>query len=240
MTLLLALPTIAALLYAAWHALHAEPEETMQGTGIVRLALLGLSASWLAWYTLLSVGVPRYLFPATFFGSMFVAALLDDITGGFAPGATLQRASLLLRGRLSWQTVATWLMLLTVPLMCAITLLTLNRYYLTNSNPTAQQTAAWLASAPLPGTVETYESELHFLLDRPYHYPPDQLHIQLNHRSLLHEDIAIDYDPLAADPDYLVVGQFARENHLYDPAIQRGDFRPVQTFGGYTVYVRAR
>lgn len=240
MTLLLALPTVAALCYAAWRALQAKPEETPQAKYLVRLALLGLSASWLAWYTVLSVGVPRYLYPATFFGSVFVAALLDDMTGGFALGTSLQRASLLLRGRLGWQIVGTWLMLLVLPLMCAITLFTLNRYYVMNTNTSAQQTAAWLANAPLPGTVETYESELHFLLDRPYHYPPDQLHIELNHRSLLHEDVLIDYNPLAADPDYLVVGQFARENHLYDLVIQRGDFRPIQTFGSYIVYERAR
>ena len=53
---------------------------------LVRLALLVLAGGWYAWFVLLSVGVPRYLFPATFIGSIFVAALLYDLTDRFSLG----------------------------------------------------------------------------------------------------------------------------------------------------------
>ena len=51
---------------------------------------------------------------------------------------------------------------------------------------------------------------------------------------------AIDYDPLAANPDYLVVGRFARENGLYQPAIDSGAFRLLRSYDGYELYERAR
>ena len=246
MTLLLALPTLFGLIYAALGvraigSSAAEPGGEAWPRDLLRLALLGMAGSWLAWYTLLSVGVPRYLYPATFFGSVFVAALLHDITGGFDARVALAQAAGVLRGRFSRRGMSTWLALLALPLMVMITLFTLNRYYLNNTDQSAQQAAAWLNIATPPAArIETYESELHFLLDRPYHFPPDQLHVELNRRSLLHQDVAIDYDALAADPDYLVVGQFARENRLYQPAIERGDFRAVQTFGEYVIYQRVR
>ena len=69
----------------------------------------------------------------------------------------------------------------------------------------------------------------------------NKLPIDLVHRrSLLAQDVAIDYDPLAANPDYLVVGTFSRGNGLYERVIAAGAFRPIQTYGGYTVYERAR
>ena len=88
--------------------------------------------------------------------------------------------------------------------------------------------------------IETYDSELFFLLNRPYHYPPDQIHVELNRRTFLKQHLSIDYDPLAADPDYLVVGPYSKLWKLYDRAVQSGSFRLVQPYGRYDVYQRVR
>jgi hypothetical protein len=88
--------------------------------------------------------------------------------------------------------------------------------------------------------IETYESELLFLLNRPYHYPPDQVHVDLNRRMLLDEHVTIAYDPLAADPDYLVVGSFAGWNGLYDPVIKSGAFHLIDHIDSYDIYERVR
>ena len=56
----------------------------------------------------------------------------------------------------------------------------------------------------------------------------------------LGQDAPIDYDPLAADPDYLVVGRFARENGLYDAAVGSGAFRLLRRDGLYDIYQRVR
>jgi hypothetical protein len=190
---------------------------------------------------LFSVGVPRYLFPAIFFGSPFVASLLYDLTDRYSLVSTLSRATSLLRKGANRQTAAAWLAIALLVLTVPITVLTLNNYYFRNTSTAAVQVADFLnTQTPPDALIETYESELHFLLNRRYHYPPDQLHVELNRRSLLHQAMTIDYDPLAANPDYLVVGQFARENQLYQPAIDSGAFRTLRAFAGYVVYQRVR
>jgi hypothetical protein len=70
---------------------------------------------------------------------------------------------------------------------------------------------------PVGSLVETYDSELFFLLNRPYHYPPDDLNIKFVRRTFLYQDATnIDYNPLAADPDYLILGPHSRQWKLYD------------------------
>jgi hypothetical protein len=81
---------------------------------------------------------------------------------------------------------------------------------------------------------------LHFLLDRRYHYPPDQTHVELNRRSLLGQDTPVAYEPPAVSPSYLVVGRFAAGNRLYDTALASGAFREVMQDGRYTVYERVK
>jgi len=66
------------------------------------------------------------------------------------------------------------------------------------------------------------------------------VHVQLNRRSLLDAGTAIDYDPLAADPDYLVVGPSAGEWRLYENALASGEFRLLSEFPPYAIYERVR
>jgi hypothetical protein len=56
----------------------------------------------------------------------------------------------------------------------------------------------------------------------------------------LAQDVSIDYDPLAADPDYLVVGPQSKVWGLYDEAVQSGAFRLVYDFSRYSLYQRVR
>ncbi|HWQ12467.1 MAG TPA: glycosyltransferase family 39 protein [Roseiflexaceae bacterium] len=274
--LMFGLPTAGALAWALWREVLAlrRGEAGSPEVAVLRWALLALAGSWLAWYTLLSVGVPRYLFPAAYVGAIFLAALLRDLTGGFDLRATLERMAAPLRGgrrthnagvpggaadgyderptpgwslalvvgRWSFGASAgAWLAALIVAAALPLTLLSYQRYYLSSSDRSAQRVAALLNERAGPGElIETYESELHFFLDRPYHYPPDQVHVALNRRSLLQQDALVSYDPLAADPDYLVVGQFARGNRLYQPALERGAFELLLRDGAYEVYRRVR
>ncbi|MBK9712519.1 MAG: glycosyltransferase family 39 protein [Kouleothrix sp.] len=242
MTALVGLPLLAGLGYAAWRLLRpCDSQSVDAGRDSVRLALLAFTASWCAWFALLSVGVPRYLFPASFVGGLFIAVLLRDLTGGYDLKFTLASASAALRLRVDRRVAGAWLAIALLALTVPITLITLNGYYFSYTNPAATEIAAFLNTQTAPGArIETYESELHFLLNRRYHYPPDQTHVELNRRSLTHQDIAIDYDPLAANPDYLVVGRFARENGLYQPAIDSGAFRLLRSYDGYELYERAR
>lgn len=113
--------------------------------------------------------------------------------------------------------------------------------YTLNSDTSAVQTAKFLNTrTPTNALIETYDSELHFLVKRRVHYPPDQIHVELNRRTFLGEDVSIPYDPLAANPDFLVVGVQNRIWKLYDDAVASGAFRLLQRLGRYDIYERVR
>lgn len=240
------LPTALGLLYGVWKLARdwraSQHGAEAQDGLILRVILLALAGSWLAWFLLLSSGVPRYLFPPAFLGSIFLADLLRDCVGqGGMLGVLRGLTAPLRERRISWAAGRAWLATLIVLVALPLTALSLTRYYLLFSDDSAQRTAAFFNTQTPPDTrIETYESELHFFLDRPYHWPPDQIHVELNRRSLLGQATAVDYDPLASDPDYLVVGDFARGNQLYQPAIDGGSFRLLQRIGGYEIYERVR
>jgi hypothetical protein len=207
----------------------------------LRLALLSFSGSWLAWFVALSVGVPRYMAPPAVVGSIFVAALLHDLTGGFALGQSARALTdLLTLRRPSRAGGAALLALLLTTSAFALTALGLIRYY-PEVDHSAQRVTTMLNALPAGTRIETYESELHFLLEQPYTYPPDQVHVDLGLRSLrVNENAQVVYDALANDPDYLVVGRFTRENRLYAPVVASGAFRLMEQDGLYEVYARVR
>jgi hypothetical protein len=199
------------------------------------------AGSWFAWFALLSVGVPRYLFPATFVAGMFTAALLHDLTNGFRPSFVVEGLVAPLRTRrLTRWSAGAWLATLLVATTAPLTILSYWQHF-TADERAAFRVAAFLnTQTPPDALIETYESELHFLLDRRYHYPPDQTHVELNRRSLLGQDTPVAYEPPAVHPSYLVVGRFAAGNGLYDAALASGAFREVMQDGRYTVYERIR
>jgi 4-amino-4-deoxy-L-arabinose transferase-like glycosyltransferase len=232
------LPTLLGLITAAWSFLRRPTAWIADGPGLLRLSLLTLAGSWFAWFLLLSVGVPRYMFPPVFLGTIFVSACLDEWTVAFNPRETLHRsmAALGLRDRRNF---ASLLALLLIVAGLPLSLLAIQRFYFADDQ-SARAVARYFNTQTPPDTlIETYESELHFFLDRPYHYPPDQVHVELNQRSLLQSDILIDYDPLAVDPDYLVIGRFSRGNDLYEPTLQSGIWTKLFSAGDYDVYERA-
>jgi hypothetical protein len=53
-------------------------------------------------------------------------------------------------------------------------------------------------------------------------------------------DVPIDYDPLVADPDYLVLGHFSQKWELYDEAIKSGKFIFIREYPPYKIYVQVR
>jgi hypothetical protein len=89
--------------------------------------------------------------------------------------------------------------------------------------------------------IETYESEVLFLAKRLYHYPPDQLHIELIRRTFPDAQyVAVKYDPLAANPDYLVLGEQGKWWNLYGPTLKTDAFRLIKSYKRYDVYQRNR
>jgi hypothetical protein len=251
----IALPTVLGLVYVAWRWLRrTEPLETRRQ--LLRLSVWALAASWFGWYALLSRGSPRYAFPAVFFGSIFVAVLLSDLTDRFNFPATVGRLNRALKTRrLDRRALGA---LLFFGLLAAM--LVLNAQWAlayaaqaaTGDRPLGDVVDYLNTQAPPGALIETYDSELFVLLDRPYHYPPDQTSVALirdvTRRNFglaeipSAEDRALlNYDPLAADPDYVVVGPPNELwRRLYDPVLAAGAFRRVFANRQYEVYERVR
>jgi hypothetical protein len=234
-------PVLLGVCYALWRWWRgrAEPAHD-QAVEMIRLALLTFAASWIGWFALLSVGWPRYLFPAIFVGSMFTAALLYEATGGFNVRPLLARASTALRHRrFDREHGQALLVVLFIAATVPLTMVTVYRGYAVETSDSLARAAQFLnTQTPSSALIETYEAELHFLLQRGYHYPPDQLHVELTRRAYLDQNAPIEYNPLAANPDYLVVGRIGRTWWLYNPALPH--FRLVADDGEYTIYERVR
>ncbi len=119
----------------------------------------------------------------------------------------------------------------------------LHKVYFIDADHSALEVAHFLnTQTPDATVVETYDSEIQFLLKRPYHFPPDQIIVDLIQRAIVghKRNVVIGYDPLLADPDYLVIGEFIKGLRLYDPVLQTDAFRLIKTFGQYDVYKRVR
>ena len=143
-----------------------------------------------------------------------------------------------------WPTIlriATTLILLVVAASVPLTLRMLRYTYFTNADSSILQVSHFLNTETSSNAlIETYDPELFFLLERPYHYPPDQLHIKLIRRYIFRQPLAIEYDPLAQDPEYLVVGPRRKLWPLYEAVLSTGAFHLIKSYGDYQIYHRLR
>jgi hypothetical protein len=236
-------PLVVGLTHAALSfARELRREEQLSQRDLGRLALWAFTASWAAWFLLFSMGMGRYLFPAMFTGSVFVAATVQDLGGGFNPLRLLSRGPAAVTQRRPLAAKAVRLLLaLAISALFLSTVFVLIKTFTAPSDTAAFQTAQFLNSRTRPDAlVETYDSELFFMLQRRYHFPPDPVQWELSRRLFLGEDNPIHYDALAADPDYLVVGPMSRLWRLYEPVLTTGAFRLVKTITPYEIYQRVR
>ncbi len=242
-------PTVIGVGYAA---VKFAPSFVKPGqedpNALIRAGLISLSGSWLAWYAFLAMAWMRYVFPPFFVGGIFVSAFLYDLTEGFSLRGIFKNLmgsfrsisqngnwSRFVRGAgsllaLSWAAIA-----------ATMTALVMLVAFLNPSKPSASHVADYIDTRIAPtALIETYDSELFFLLDGRVHYPPDSVHVELIRRTFISPESPVAYDPLAADPDYLVVGPFSDYFDLYDPILDTQAFRLIKSFPSYGVYQRVR
>lgn len=235
-------PAISGIAYAA-SRLRRERcwnSSSCDWATIVRLSMLCLALVWLAWYAMLSVGWVRYLFPPVFLASPHVSALLYRYSSRFHVRETVRRLAAVIAGRridgdAIRAAVAVWILVVAAPPTAAMLLAT----YTVSPNRDVVEVTGYLNAIAADGEViETYDSELLFLLDGPCHYPPDQVQVELNRRTFLRRSSLVNYDPLVGRPTYLVVGPFGRMWDLYGPVVRAGAFDLIATFGPYQVFRR--
>jgi hypothetical protein len=240
--LLYGLPTLLGLAYAAWQFIKRYKRLDLDDPGLVIwISMLCLATSWFVWYMLLSNGGARYLASPCFLAGMFVSAMLYDVTGHFNLRETWQRAKKALhRSEMSPSNLAAlFTVVLGIPYVIA-TLLLFNGLWLTPDHSVSEVSEYLNTQAPPGSLVETYEAELFFCLKQPYHFPPDQKHIEFLRRQLMDPNLPVIYQPLEANPDYLVVGPIGEEWGVYDQVIADGDFRLLKEYSRYKLYERVR
>jgi hypothetical protein len=176
-----------------------------------------------------------------FVGSIFTGLMLRDLAGGFNLHRLLRSASAVLhRRRLSVRGTGVVITAIVVPVAACLTAISLTAAYSDDSGGAVSDAADLLNTKTSPvSVVEAYDSELLFMLERPYHYPTE-LGNALNRRTFLGHDVEIDYDPLSADPDYLVVGPHSELWRLYDTVLEDGAFRSLYENERYHIYERVR
>jgi hypothetical protein len=235
------LPTLLGLCWGLWSVVKSR-DQLQPHTELVQLSFLFLAASWLAWYVFLSVGWPRYILPPVFLGGVFLGGMLDHWTNHFNLSDTIERAgTALTRLRLRRENLKALTATLLIAMSLGQTLTVLYGAYVVQGDSSINDTLRFLNTATPPNTlIETYESELFFLLRRRYHYPADQVHVDLIRRNSLGQRVKIDYDPLAANPDYLVIGRQNRFWDFYNPYLTSGAFRLLQKYDRYEILERVR
>ncbi len=241
-TLSYLMPTICGLGYAIWTMVRQWRSRTpFQLTDAVRVMLLIFSVSWFGWFFFLSLGGARYAFPAWFLSTPFVVTLLYDWSQGY----DVRALAMSLWSRMGAREVGiAQLKSVGVVLLAVISLwmAVQARYaFRAREDGTAvQEVIAFLhGHVPADAMIETYESELLFLLNRRYHYPPAQLNVEFIPQ-MWKQKRHLSYDALGANPDYVVVGEFGRWAGIYQTSVERGQIRLVHKVGRYQIYERVR
>jgi hypothetical protein len=180
----------------------------------------------------------RYLFPAYFLGSIFFVVYLGKLTDGFNYRTFINNvaAFIMVRklNRINFQSV---IVLIGLSLLLGATLKTTGTY-ITTPHPNPQLAADYLEkNIPKGAKVETFGSELFILAeDINFHYPSDLVSMQMYRKWIADPQIKIDYDPLADNPDYLVVDPFSAYWMLYDIVVPQDRLQLEEVVGGYKIY----
>jgi hypothetical protein len=233
--------TLLGLSWAGWH-LWKEISNKERLIYPDKWAMWGFASSWFAWYLLLGMFWSRYLFPAVLVASPFIVASLSSLTKEFDLKWLMQQSARLLTGhelRLGLKALCC-LLVLTITLTVNLKDTILNEHESSLINP--QAAAIKLENIiPANALVETYESEIMFLAPTVrFHYPPDQISIEAVEKLTIDPGRSLDYDPLQANPDYLLLGFFNESWKVYDEVIIQGLFKLQESFFGYDLYYRVR
>ncbi len=215
--------SLAGLFYGLWLA------RKRSSGGQVLIFPLVFSLFWLGWFVFASVGWPRYAFPALVVSQLFTARLLWDLPGLLA--TLLQKPAWVGAARVVTGLAVAGLIIWSGSNLVAKTL---------RVEDSPQQMATYLQQhVATTSLVETWESELGFLTDHPYHHPPTELLDKAVRRKWSIGQVpplAELYQPEKFGAEYLVDGPFAKWSALYHNALSSTHYQLVISFGNYDLY----
>jgi hypothetical protein len=235
------LPTLLGLTWTGWQLIQ-EARNSEKLIHPEKWAIWGFASSWFAWYLLLGTFWVRYLLPAVVISGPFIAASLSDLTRGYDLKWVVRQSARLLTGRemrIGFQAIFC-LLLITLAVTVNLKMTVISFQETAANNP--QAAARKLQEiVPANAVVETYESEIMFLAPEVrFHFPPDETSVKAIERGNLDPGRSVGYDPLKANPDYLLVGIFGWTWGIYNSVIDQGSFKLQESFNGYQLYSRVR
>jgi len=239
--LIVAIPSLIAQLITAfdiWQLIKQKKLEKIKET--VQLSISVFVLSWFLWYLFLSIGWTRYLFIPIFLSSITISSMIYNLTDGYHFFIMFKRAFALIKPSSEIKDIKAYNFLLITIIIIPISILSFHNIYFLyiNSSDTSPKEVSDFINdnTKKNALVETYEMELHFLLNRPYHYPPDQIQLDLNRKRFMKQIVSIYYDPIKNNPDYLIVGPMARMWGLYESEIIKENFKILKKIGPYSIF----
>lgn len=235
------LPTLLGLSWSGWKLLQ-EVRDRKKLIFPEKWAIWGFASSWFAWYLLLGTFWVRYLLPAVVIAGPFIAASLSDLTRGYDFKWVIRHSALLMTGkekRLGFQALfCLLLIIMALTINLKMTIISFNETLINNPQAAAQKLQEIIPAGAL---VETYESEIMFLAPSvQFHFPPDQTSVKAIERGNLDPGKSVNYDPLEANPDYVLVGIFGWMWGIYNNVTDPGIYKLQASFNGYQLYSRVR
>jgi 4-amino-4-deoxy-L-arabinose transferase-like glycosyltransferase len=204
-----------------------------------QLAILyGLVILNLLWYVVASVSWLRYAFLGLSFATFFVTLTFANLTTNFDVAHLWRSAR---SGGSRWRGYAGLALLLLLAAMIVAPGARLAvRIATAPPDDSAQMAQVMNATVPLDALVETWEQPMGFLTDHRYHYPPQLLLNRTVRQKWLGEaGVAEFYDFTELNPEYVLVGEFARWVGIYPPdRLQAAGYESVETLGQYELYQR--
>jgi len=227
------LPTILGIVYGVvncWRKCFKESEPTI--STYFQLSLISMVVSWGLWFFLLSISWGRYFFPVSYFGNIYLAHLIKDL---FIKAKSMRAINRFQKFLGKFALYATIL----VVTYGGVMNLTFLHYQITLGNNDALKVSEYVKKhISTDELIETYESELLFMIDNPVHFPPDQTQVELNRRLFLKQEIDLPYNPEHEQFRYLIEGPSSVLWQLYTPILEQDQFKTLFTSGGYTIYER--
>ncbi|MBO9312352.1 MAG: glycosyltransferase family 39 protein [Chloroflexus sp.] len=206
---------IPALLYSLWRCRQRSARD------FAELVPTLLAVLWLSWY-LVSLGWPRYAFPAVALGAPAVARMVGDLLNW------------LWNRRQPLFAAAIGLYLILVVGFS----LSLTAQVVFRPDDSAQRMAAFLNQhVPTTVIIETWEPELAVFTDHNYHYVPTELLDGAVRHAWLGGPPVI-YDGLANRPPYVLTGAFSTYTGIYNNEHLQRDYIPLYRVGPYTLWQR--
>lgn len=206
---------LPGLAYSLWRGRERTP------WGLATLAPALMATLWIGWFVL-SLGWPRYAFPAVVLGALSVAFLATELF-----------QALLVRRR----PLMAWLGAVYLGLAILAPLALTGRVVL-SPHYAAHEMAVYLQrNVPTDAVIETWEPELGVLTDHTYHYVPTELLDPAVRRQWLGGS-AVAYDGLDARPPYVLLGGFSDYTAIYPVDVLERDYEVLYSVEPYRLYRR--